>query len=353
MSLSIRVGIDPGVPGSGRWLHHIGYHGDVKKVDRYPFGNWSLTWSMDLGRARPKELTWGTWVEGWVGACRIWRGWLDEPNWADGEFSASGSCRQAEGIQALGFDGKATSDPGAAIGAAALWRGTLRWGSLTDFTAAGLKPLPAATSTQRLDAVLNSWCELNGHRWSVDADGLFWLGLDPTAPSRFISASAGQLGVTTEVQATHLYGGYYSAALDYPPPVQVTGAFGGGFGAFAVEELVDLTPRGPMTMTDALATTEAIYAQAGGGLPQFTGSLTVRAGQVTNRGGVPIDPVAMGAGQMYRIQGMPDARTGALSTDVIMGEAAYDETAGTATLTPLNAVRQDIASITEQIVGAA
>lgn len=341
-----RVGEVRGSGRLGRWLHHLGHQGNEQIVHRYPGGSWSagVTVALPPG-VRPPELEAGRLVDAYVGPCRIWRGFMDEPDWESGRFTMSGLCRQAESVAALDFAGVATSSPADAVGAAALYRGAVNWGTLVDF-ATGRKALPAATSVDSLSRLLDAWCELNGVRWSVDSDGQLFVVSDETVPSLFISPGVGMLGVTTEQTASRIVCGYYTLAMGY-----ATVSAGGGSGP-TVERLVSLTSRGPMSAADAQAAADAIYAQAGYETPQFTGSITVRAGQVTNRGATPVALASIVAGPMCRILGMRDPRTGALSTDVVMEESVWDAPAGTVNLTPLNAVKGDIASIVESQQGS-
>lgn len=342
--ITIRVGEQPGNPAvAPAWLHTIGDYGGVKVAKRHPYGDWALSWSMDLyGGVQPAALAQGRIVEGWLGGTRIFGGRMAEPDWRAGTFSANGLNRGAETAYATDFAAQQTSSPGDAIYFAAA-RGIWPIGTLESFAGTALPP---ASEVNYLGALLDQWCALNGKNWLVDSHRQLRLVDNPTTPTLFV-ASGEDLGVTTEVQATDILVGYQNLLTKYVsqwvsvPNVQ-----------YRVEKIVDLVHLGLISDAQATAYANDILAQAGG-QAAFSGSITVSAGQVTNGGGVPVHPALIVAGHMYRLQGVRDPRSTALATDVVMGESVWDEDAGTVQLTPLGADRKDFQAVLESITGSA
>lgn len=340
--ITIRIGEDPtGVSTAAPvWLHQVADYGKVRKVDRYPLGDWSLSWEQQPFRgANLSAFEQGRVVEAWHGGTRIWGGTLDAVT-EDGRYSASGFCRQAERAYALDGAGRATADAGAAIFFASnSARKAWNVGSLIDF-ASWSNQLPTPEQPQKIAALLDQLCALNSARWWVGHDRAVRTGVDDMTPRMFIN-SAETLGASSETLATHLLVWHFLASGAFT--VTEWGVIGS---PLRIERLVDASGLGPITVTAAQNLARQVLTEVGP-MAAFTNSITVSRGEVLNDGGSRVGLSEIKAGITYRINGMPDPRTGAPSTDVLMGEAAWDEEEGTVQLTPLGAERDDLSAVIE------
>ena len=335
---------------SPSWVHWIADHSNLVRTMRWPYGDWSLEFDADFyASVAPEALQQGSTVEAYLCGTLVFGGVMDEPGFSGGRFAVAGHNRASETAYAVNGSWQAVADLDTAM-AAQRSAGFTRFPAAgSDSTVTGLTQLPAPTEVNILGGALDQWALLNGRSWWVDSYGVFRHGAAPEVPALVVDSSALEgIDVATDLQATDIIVGYYKTpGLTYATArAETAGA------VHRRARLVDLTGIGPIT-TGAAQTYADNLRAAATGKPRFTGSITVAAGQVANLFGVAVHPAQMLPGRMYRLSGMRDPRTGALSTDVVMGEAVWDEDAGTVQLTPLDADRDDFQASIEQIGGRA
>lgn len=321
-------------------------YGDVTITDRWPYGPWSLSFGTSLsprGR-RPACLRPGALVEASAMGIPRWVGTLREPDAGAGDYQCDGLARQGEKAAALTSSMGPSLAPGDAI-AQARARGLLTWVNRETWpTVAG------DTSVLRsVSQLLDASCEARGRRWAIDPYGVVYTGTDPVEPTLFLTAGVTPLGVSTDRQATDLIIGYRSSATIASAVTRYPVA---GSGAMTpVERLVDLSGRGLMTEAQAREIGAGILSRLDGGQPVFTSGVEVTRGMLTDRGGHPRPAFRPVHGRRLRALGMYDGRTGASSTEFVVGEATWVVAEDRLSMTPVEYTPRDLASIVEESAG--
>jgi len=335
----------PQVRVGGAWLTDLDpAWGALRVTWRWGLGSFEATWSMALQPGnRPAALVAGAVVEILMGGWCIWRGTLEEPNWAEGDFVATGIARQAEGAYALDGTEKTTTVPDTAI-SAAISRGMVDWTGGTVSAVAHVDTADGETDDlNSLSALLDSVADAAGKRWWVDSQSArVAMSADPSAPSFYVLPGAAELGVSTELLAGSLLGRYEDAVGNLQTA---------RVGTRRPEVAVDLTILGPIDAARATSVLNGILAKTGG-RPGWTNGYTITAEQITTPGDVHPDLAlvgeAVGRGSMHRLLGERDPRSSDWSTDVVLAEAVWDVDDETITCKPVDTAARDLASIFEE-----
>lgn len=324
VALSVRVG--------GRWLHGLGYWGDLTYSHTWPGGCGVASWSMDQDPNFTDAALRNTRIVGvWEGTRRVWLGTLTESDRGAGTYNATGLSAQGKTTVCLDATGAPTSNPQVAV-QQGIARGALSWTLRNDQQAAFDTPFvtTAATSLNYVSDILDAYCTANGQRWGVDADGALVIASDPTAPSWIILPSTGVMGVADDDYYTDLYGRYVSGvdATTHLPNAwsPVTASAATSATAFARREAtIDLTALGLMDAphAQALVSGPLTLSRARMG---WTDTLEPSGMQIATLGGTPAHLPYVKAGQMVRVHGVLDAdgnlNFGA-SVSVVIGESTY------------------------------
>lgn len=332
---------------NGTPLQFVGYWGEPVITHRWPYGSWECSWQMDLKpNQRTNVLRRNADVIVHVGPSRIWRGYLSEPNFDSGEFTAKGAARQGETAQAFDASYNATTVPNTAIDEARM-RGALWWSRLALFpiSSTALGTVDAALFDS-VSSLMDAWTNSVGKQWWIDTDLIVRADADPTTPRWQITPGAATLGVADSDFWTALYG-VYSTGSSYAK----VSASDNSQNVGVVERRVDLTQRGVLTAPQAQSIIDGLLAK---GLARtgWTNGITVGAGQVLTMGGTAAALSMVRAGQMVRLNGLFDERGLSAYTDIIVAESTWNVRSGELNLTPQGMAARDLSSIVESAGGS-
>ena len=296
------------------------------------------------------------------GGHQVWSGKLDEPvptasGWT---LTASGAGNRGQDFLAIYTDTWPHLQPDQSI-SNAIARG-LPWVNPGVGTPAGAWYGQSVDSgAQTISALLSLICTRGGLTWMVSSqpggipgDDLSVFPL-PTVPNRLLVS-------TTPVPRT-LGGDINTIFLRYEVSADTTDGSGNSipavFGITSVqntqsvtahgvmETFIDLSDVGPMTQAAAQAVGNlvlAIYQRA-----SFAGSFTARYGQLTNLGGVPVDPGTDQAGTMVKLIltdfGFGGEVTPQFPVTFIVGSYAWDDLEQAATIGPYQLVDQSLTGL--------
>lgn len=326
------------------WLADLvdGY-GGVKVTHRADGGPYALSWDQTIPADAPTPalVTATPRVEVTVqaGGARVWGGYVDAAQWTSGEMTASGYCRQAE--TAIATDGTgATLDVGVAF-FAAYTRGAFPFGSLEALPS--LSP-DTPVDGNYLSALLDAHALRVGKRWQVTPQRALELSADPVGrPSLFVEPGVASLGVSTQRVCTRVFVVYQDRATRATKTVWV--------GADAsLERIADFSMGPSMTLAEAQNLGNRILAKTAA-TRQFTGSVTIPAGAITNGAGVEVDLAMVRGQQLCQLTGSVDGRNGKSSTDFVIGESVWDVAASTIDLTAVDAVATTFEAVIESLGG--
>lgn len=323
----------------GVWVHAHSHVGDLEVTDRRSGGNYSVSWQMILpsGR-RPTWLHPNAPVEVHAGGLR-WSGYLGDPDWDAGTFTADGWCRQAENSPAL-----ASNEPTAHLGNAitsAYARGAIGFQPAETL---GALPDPA-TEVNTIAALADQYTLELGRTWAVGEDRMFRTAVDPTDPTLYVPPGIVDLPASTATQVTHVMVEYLTKSL-------ARARVEAGSGIRTHERLVSIENLGPITPVRAQAVADEIFKRAGGGLPAFTSGFEVGPGQVINAGGRAIDLSLVRPGRMIRLLGTEDPRTGDPATDLVIDETIWRPIEQRVQVNPVNLDAADFEGIVEELGGS-
>ena len=327
-AIQIRVG--------GAWLSSVAPWGNPVVTHRRRGGCWALSWDMGVKAGwTDARIEQGALVEAFLGAMRIWVGFLSEFDPEEGTFEAMGLARRYETMAALNLDGP-TNDLGNAIffaGARGSGIGSVHtWGIVDDNSG----------EPRYISELLDLWAEQNpGKYWYVDRMGALWQGTDPTEPQWWVMPGAASLGVADDGYATSWRGRYFDSATSTYKIVTATTT-----APVAVERLADLTGRGAITQAKAQSIVNGFLDQSDR-RTGWTNPFTVSALSLANKGGGYVGLGMVMARDKIRLQGLPDLRRGTSSTDAVIDESIWDVDAGEITLKPVDTADRDFASIVE------
>lgn len=331
---------------NGRPLAEVGAWESVKYSHGWPYGPLRASWQMADGVRHP-NLFWGASVVLALGGIPVWRGLLNEPG-RDGAMTALGLWEQGKGALCLNVGGSTTADPRDAV-AQGITRGRLRWASpVPDFyVGAAAQQMDAPFPAQSIVALLDRVTDEQGSRWLIDSfTGAPITATDPTTPTWVVPAQVAGQGLTPadDGVATHLVGEYVTgpgqrAVIPVASPDYIVGAP-------SVEQYVNLIDKGFINSTQAVGYLTNMFGKSIGKVGWADGLLLSR-GSITTMGGNDLDPTAVVAGTMGRLNGVWDDRNANpfAATDIIAGETEYDEDADTVQVKPVGLARRTIGEV--------
>lgn len=332
MSADIRVGTT--------WLSSADAFGDLE-VTWNTHGPDQATWAMPLRHGERPSCLVGRGIPVQVndGPLGVWAGGLASPDWDTGTFSAIGLARQAESAACLTSAGTITSVPNTAINAA-IARGVVSWIRAADFGSAPIAGAAGDASTSdpdpgSLSNLLDLWAQENSKQWRVSDDGRLFQALDTEAtPTWLVLPGAAELGVADDDLVDRVVLRYVDAATNlyrtafWPSSTPVGG----------VERRASVVQRGPMDSGRAINIAKGIYNAAQAGRTQWTNSLDLVADQIITLGGQRPRLSAIRPGHTITLLGLPDPRTGAPSTSVVLDEVTWRPAEARVQLKPVGKV---------------
>lgn len=332
--LSIKVG--------GQRLSTIGANGPVT-VEYGIHGLESASWEMNPGIAHP-ALRGMSFVQVYDGGFPIGDAILQEPG-ADGTYAARGIWRMCESALCIDVGGELTTVPDDAI-AGALARGEISFGAAASIstTAWSTEPQPDLTLAQ----LLSGWANEAGLRWFVDtaATGI-QVSADPTTPRWLVPHAVYGRGLAPAEDGfyTHLIGAFMDSPSTYAQATvgsdEAADAFGRRTG------LVDLSPKGVITLAEAEAVLTGMFLLSGARMG-WAEALELGYGQITNSGGRPAALTQIRDGQMVRLAGTVDtsrANRMPAYTDIVIGATKHTEGSGSITITPVGYAPRSLSDI--------
>lgn len=330
----------PQVLVGGAWLPTIapGW-GDLKITNRWPFGNWEMSWTVPVRQLRRHQaLVAGRSVVAFVGAHRRFSGFLSEPNWDTGEMIALGNVRRGEEAIALDGGGLTTTVPDTAIDAA-IARGALPWVRTTSVGSAALGGSTTTDNLNYVSALLDAYTLQANTGWGVNARNEVYTLAAPTVPTLNILPDSGVFGVADQSLAGSVLGRYQTATGALATATAGTGA---------PEVAFSFLKRGVMTPTDATALAAGILAKLGT-RTGWTNSLVLAAEQITTIGGarVNLSNVVANGRHMTRLLGVRDQRGLAPNTDTVIGETVWDPNDRTVQVSPVGLIDRSLQGIAE------
>jgi hypothetical protein len=342
--MSRRTATRPEVRVGGFWLSSIvpqGW-GELKHSTRLT-GSWQASWAIPNTKTwRHPALVYGARVDIMLGPVVIWSGTLEEPDWDAGEFIALGACRDGETAMALDGSGNSSTVPNTVIDAA-ITRGVLSWTRVGDFGTTAVGDSTAGLVT--IQSVLDAWAQKNNSRWVVNEQRqLIIVPVDETTPKWFIVPGSGVLGSTSQERADRVFVRY----IDSTTGSRATASYPAATPAGGDERPKDLTDRGAMTSTQAVAEATAIWNELAG-RNGFTNGWTLTSGQVTTTGGTTADGALVKAGDTVAALGLPDARGISHNTLVVLGDTDYDWEDDELSANPSGLAARDTDSVLEQV----
>lgn len=342
--MSRRTATRPEVRVGGFWLSSIvpqGW-GELKHSTRTN-GGWQASWAIPNTKTwRHPALVYGARVEICLGPVVIWSGTLEEPDWDAGEFIALGACRDGETAMALDGSGNSSTVPNTVIDAA-ITRGVLSWTRVGDFGTTAVGDSTAGLVT--IQSVLDAWAQKNGSRWVVNEQRQLIISpVSESTPKWFIVPGSGVLGSASEERADRVFVRY----IDSTTGARATASYPASTPAGGIEKPKDLTDRGAMSSTQALAEATAIWNELAG-RNGFTNGWTLTNGQITTVGGGTADGALVKAGDTVAALGLPDARGIAHNTLVVLGDTDYDWEDDELQANPTGIAARDTESVLEQV----
>lgn len=349
--------------GIGLSLCHLGHCSPAVYSWTTPGGCDQLSLTMyDPPRKRTEALNPGRLVKAYRGGSVVWRGVLDEPTPADTGWQIT-----AHGSGTLGADYLAIYTTSWGTGVfddavnQAISRG-LAWQNPGIGAPAGIWTGQEVDSgAQTITDLLNLGCTKGGLTWQVttgpgDVDKVTVFAL-PTTPNRILIATA-PVGQSIASGPDALYLRYQTSA---------DGAAAATYGLTSVvqqnvinaqgrrEDYADLSSAGTMSAGSAQGVGSSIlqrFTRAG-----FTDAFTIQYGQLTNMGGVPVDPGAFyqdGASVMVCRAILSDfAFAGEVTrgpVQFLVGQYQWDDGAMTAQITPFESITHNFSSLVQAAV---
>ncbi|WP_436702468.1 hypothetical protein [Nocardioides sp. BYT-33-1] len=272
----------------------------------------------------------------------VWSGTLEEPDWDQGSFVASGASRDAETAMALDGAGASSTEPNTIIDAAIV-RGVLSWTRVGNF---GTTPIGDANGgLVTIRSVLDAWAQKNGSRWKVNRRRELVIEPIDISPRWFIVPGAGFLGAASQDRVDRVFARFINSATGRRDTVSYPATTPSG----GIESAVDLIAgRGAMTSAAALAEATNIWNQRQG-LSSFTNGATVAHGQVAAKGGDAAELALIEAGESACMLGSPDPRGIARNTTFAIGETEYDWEDDEAQLNPADLAPRDTQGVLESV----
>lgn len=258
-------------------------------------------------------------VQVMCGPIAVYSGLLTEPDRTTGECHSFGLSSDLYKIVAL--DGGSTRDLTPAINRAI----SLGWPGTNPDPVSGVASGDATGNPVKVGNLLDDRAAELGQRWGTDGRGRLYMRPDPVTPSWLSSPGSAAFGVTDEGAPTSLVGRYDTGA-GY--------ANTGNVGVPGLEDVVDLTDRGTLTLAEAEAILAGMLVRQGD--RSWTNGVTLHREQLTTFGGVPAGLGSVRAGQLLRAHGFGYLGGGALWRDVVIGKTRYTAGSDVIYLEPTN-----------------
>ena len=240
----------------------------------------------------------------------VFTGEMTDMDRITGECHAYGLASSLRGRLALDSGGANTRDIGVAVAQAIAdgWPGTNPEG-ITG-TVAG----DATGNPVTVGQLLDEYAQQVGMRWGVDGAGRLYLRADPTTHSWLASPGTAAFGVTDEDTPTR-FAGRFDTGAGYDT------AYAGVAG---LDEAVDLTDRGAMSLANAEAILAGMLTRRGE--VAWTNGVTLSSGQLMNSGGTPAFLPSVVAGTAMLTLGIGHMLPSGPLRNVVIGRAR--QTAG-------------------------
>lgn len=288
--------------------------------------SWQFAASM---RLQHQALRKNALVEIMLGPVPVYSGVLTEPDRTTGESHAFGLSSDLRRYLAL--DGSTTRDMGAAIARAI----TMGWRGTNPVPIVGTAAGDATGNPVKVGDLLDDYAEQTGQRWGVNGARRLYMRPDPTIPTWLATPDAAAFGVTDESAPTSLIG-RYDTGSGY--------ANTGNIGTPGLEDAVDLTDRGTLTLAAAEAVLAGMLVRQGE--VSWTNGATLHREQLTTFGGTPAGLAAVRAGQMVRAHGFGYGAFGkAPWLDVVIGKTRYTAGEDVIYIEPTNTAPRNLADI--------
>lgn len=361
------VTFPPGGSGVGLSLSHLGHVSPAVYSYTTPGGCDQLSLTLfDPPRKRTEALNPGRLVKAYRGGAVVWRGVLDEPTPSDTGWNVT-----AHGSGTLGADYLAIYSVSWGTGVfndavdQAISRG-LNWIRSTNIgSVSGLWTGQQVDSgAQSISDLLNLGATKGGLTWQVttgpgDRDVLTVFPL-PSTPNRILIATS-PVGQSIASGPDAVYLRYQSSADSGSTPATFALTSSVQQGVIDKtgrrEEYADLSSAGMMTAGAAQGVGSAVlqrFTRAG-----FTDAFNVQYGQLTNMGGVPVDPGCFyqdGSSVMYCRALLSDFAFGGEVTrgpvQFLVGAYQWDDGALIAQITPFESIRHDFQSLMQAAIDA-
>lgn len=270
-------------------------------------------------------------VEIMCGPMQIWMGVLEGYDRTTGECTAYGLAAEARNRYALDGAGWMTRDFGVAI-TNAIGRG---WRVSNPAPVVGVAAGDADANPVSVAQLLDDYAEQTGQRWGVDGTGRLYMTPGAVEPMWVASPDSSAFGTTDEDVAGTLFGLYLDSTLG----VNATAVAGAG----SPEVIVDLTERGAMTNTAAVAVLNGALARDRA-VTRWTNGVNLSRDQLQTFGGARAFLPSVRAGQVMRSFGLSYSSQ-ALTLDTVIGKTVYTAGEDTIYIEPVNTAPRDLASV--------
>lgn len=300
-------------------------------------GTGSISWAFALTpRSQHPALRPGSLVEVKAAAGVVARGSLVDPDRTTWECVAVGI--HADRYLALDGAGNATRNLGDAIGQASArgWRVRNSHAVGVGYTVPG-----TSSDVQTIQSLLDEAAASSGARWRILPDSRVHMAADPTTPTYVVAPDAVVFGTTDETAVTHIVGRYDTGA-GYATTVRPSLATAAGN---RVEETLDLTSRGTLTLSQANTIIDGVLADRG--KVGFVNGVTLNREQIMTPGGTPVFLPRVRAGAMARAQGLVAAQASVQAPwlDFIIGKTRHTAGEDTIYVEPANTAPRNLVDV--------
>jgi hypothetical protein len=357
-------------PYAPRWLGSIGHVSALKYSFTCPGGPDHMSCLLRLPPDyRTDALNPGRVVQVFRGANCVWEGKLDEPQPATEGWtvSAHGAGTYGADFTAIWSTWNADDPVNKAIG-----RG-LRWANPGIGTPLGIYLAQQVDSgAQTVTAFLNLLCSGGALTWMVLPPGVTGIPAGPWALQVFALPNdvygghqypVGRLLISHSPVPRTLAADINTLILRYQktPDIQATStaqAQPATYGTVTVTQASSVAAHGPMEyyvdLSSAGVLTASQVTTIGNNIlskyvrASFAGPFTVGPGQLLNAGGFPVDLGCEKAGTIVQLMVTDAPYGGEIAAGPLIfmaGQYEFDDDTDTATLTPLQGARQDIAAL--------
>jgi len=265
-------------------------------------------------------------------------GTLSEPDWTDGSITINAASTEGDSTVCMAADESTTSSTPDVVLDAAKARGALTWTRPASISTTPLMDGDQPADLNSVSDMLGAYCDANTNtRVYVDAYRQILKTTDPVTPELFILPGAGELAWTSEAQATRVVGRW----ADKNGGLHTTMV-----GSGAIEQLVDLTVKGPLTAASATVLLNSVLARATSG--GWANGLTLAAEQFVGAPHLAAVADMVGKGVMVRILGQRDPRPNRIPVgyvDVIVERSEWHVADSQIILTPRGMVARDWTAI--------